>query len=185
MKDYFIKNILIKENLNIQKFNIPLSYKVRKHLIFTGKNGSGKTTTLKEINALLNKLINNGFTNMNNIKQNIVNYENAIVQQEQQIENFNKQIEVQTNEKKLLEVNDTNKQKIVQTDSNIESYSVNIRNSKSQIEEYKRQLVQWKKQIEDFSKVDLTFSNQSEIYEDIVSGKFLLAYFEILQRMYQ
>lgn len=178
MKDYFIENISIKENQNIQKLNIPLSNEVRKHLILTGKNGSGKTTTLKEINILLNKLINNGFADMKNIKQNIMNYENAIVQQEQQIENFNKQIEAQTNEKNLIEINDLNKQKIVQIDSIIESYSTNIINNKNQIEEYKRHLVQWKEQVEDFSKVDLTFSNQSEIYEDIVSGKFLLAYFE-------
>ncbi|MBS4067487.1 MAG: ATP-binding protein [Sulfurimonas sp.] len=178
MKDYFIENISIKENQNIQKLNIPLSNKVRKHLILTGKNGSGKTTTLKEINILLNKLINNGFANMKNVKQNIVNYENAIVQQEQQLENFNIQIEVQTNEKNLIEINDVNKQKIVQIDSNIESYSINIINTKNQINEYKRQLLQFKEQIEDFSKVDLIFSNQSEIYEDIVSGKFLLAYFE-------
>lgn len=102
MNDYFIENIEIKENRNIQKLDIPLSKDTRKHLIFTGKNGSGKTTTLKEINTLLNKLI----SNLDNIKD----YEN--------------------------------------------------------------------KEIEDFSKVNLKFSNQSEIYENIVNKKFILAFFE-------
>ncbi|MEA3553285.1 MAG: AAA family ATPase, partial [Campylobacterota bacterium] len=57
MNDYFIEKIEIKENKHIQKLDIPLSKDTRKHLIFTGKNGSGKTTILNAINKLFNNLI--------------------------------------------------------------------------------------------------------------------------------
>ena len=108
MNDYFIEKIEIKENRHIQSLDIPLSKEVRKHLIFTGKNGSGKTTTLQEINSLLNKLISNGFATINSFKENIINYEKAIVQQNQQIENYNQQIEVLKKQKALLDINDQN-----------------------------------------------------------------------------
>jgi len=86
MSDYFIEKIIIKDVRDIKNFEIPLDDEKRKHLIITGKNGSGKTSTLIEINNLLNKLINNGFqviessqraidlvfSNKNNIYENIV-----------------------------------------------------------------------------------------------------------------
>ena len=48
--DCFIENIKIKDIRNIINFDIPLSSNERKHLIITGKNGSGKTSTIIEIN---------------------------------------------------------------------------------------------------------------------------------------
>ncbi len=99
MNNYFIENIEIKENKYIQKLEISLSKEKRRHLIFTGKNGSGKTTTLKEINILLNKLINNGFTTVQNNINNIKSFEKATIQQNNQIENYKKQIEQQNNQK--------------------------------------------------------------------------------------
>jgi len=57
MNNYFIKKIEIKENKFIKKIDIPLSSKKRIHLIFTGKNGSGKTTILKEIDNLMSESI--------------------------------------------------------------------------------------------------------------------------------
>ena len=112
MNDYFIEKIEIKENYHIQKLDIPLSTEQRKHLIFTGKNGSGKTTTLKEINILLNKLIDNEFATITNVKKNIMNYINAIIQENKEIDNHTKQIEEQNKQKELLEVNDINSNKI-------------------------------------------------------------------------
>jgi len=178
MNDNFIEKIEIKENRHIQRLDIPLSKEKRKHLIFTGKNGSGKTTTLKEINTLLNKLIQNGFATIKNLKDNITNYEKVIVQQNQQIETHNKQIEIQKKQKESLELNDVNRQKITQLDNNIKSYSTNITSNENQIKQYKKQLFQWEKQVEDFSKVNLIFSNQSETYESIVNRQFILAFFE-------
>jgi len=178
MNDYFIKKLEIKRNKHIQSLEIPLSENSRKHLIFTGKNGSGKTTTLKEINALLNKLINNGFSTIKNIANAIDSYEKSLLINNQHTEQAHKQIESLKREKKLLDFNDENKQKIIQIENNIKSYSTNIVSYKSTINQHKQQIINWKKEIEDFSKVNLIFSNHEEIYDSIVNRKFILAFFE-------
>jgi predicted ATP-binding protein involved in virulence len=51
--DVFITSIEVKKVRNIENFTIPLSETERKHLIITGKNGSGKTSLLSEINKFL------------------------------------------------------------------------------------------------------------------------------------
>lgn len=95
MNEYFIQKIGIKDCRHIKDLEILLSETERKHLIFTGKNGSGKTTTLKEINILLNKLIKNGFATVEQSKQDIENYQNAIKSKETNIENIKLQIDEQ------------------------------------------------------------------------------------------
>jgi len=87
MKDYFIEQIELKENQYIPSLTIPLSKETRKHVIFTGKNGCGKTTTLKYINQSLNKLIGNEFVTLqNHIKQ----YKSNLVQLKKQVDYFSK-----------------------------------------------------------------------------------------------
>ncbi len=53
MEDIFITKIHIKEVRHIKDFEILLSETERKHLIITGKNGSGKTSLLMEIEGYL------------------------------------------------------------------------------------------------------------------------------------
>jgi predicted ATP-binding protein involved in virulence len=47
----FLTKIVIRNVYNVLDFEIPLDNDERKHLIFTGKNGSGKTTTLEGLKA--------------------------------------------------------------------------------------------------------------------------------------
>jgi len=58
MNDIFITAIEVKKVRNIEDFIIPLSETERKHLIITGKNGSGKTSLLLEINKFIEASIN-------------------------------------------------------------------------------------------------------------------------------
>ncbi|MEA3315054.1 MAG: AAA family ATPase [Campylobacterota bacterium] len=68
MNEYFIQKLFIKDVRSIIKdLDIPLDNNERKHLIITGKNGSGKTSLLDEIDTLLNKLINNQFAQIKKI----------------------------------------------------------------------------------------------------------------------
>ncbi|POZ51875.1 AAA family ATPase [Methylovulum psychrotolerans] len=53
MTDTFITAIHVKKVCQIEDFAIPLSETERKHLVITGKNGSGKTSLLREINKFL------------------------------------------------------------------------------------------------------------------------------------
>lgn len=56
MDNYFITNVNINNVRNLEKIDIPLSDNEKKHLILTGKNGSGKTTVLNSILQFLNIL---------------------------------------------------------------------------------------------------------------------------------
>lgn len=95
MNDYFIQKVDIKNIRDIKDYEIPLDINNRKHLIITGKNGCGKTSSLIEINNYLIQLLNNGFQNIKNIEQNILNYSNAKNHSLKNIENFKKNIEAQ------------------------------------------------------------------------------------------
>ncbi len=53
MEDIFITNVFIDEIRHLKNFKIPLSQDARKHLILTGKNGSGKTSVLEAIASLM------------------------------------------------------------------------------------------------------------------------------------
>ena len=44
MENVFISNLMIENVRHLKNITIPLSQEEPKHLIFTGKNGSGKTS---------------------------------------------------------------------------------------------------------------------------------------------
>ena len=87
MQQYFINSILIKKLFAIENFDILLSKTSKKHLLITGKNGSGKTTLLKNINSVLNKLINNGYTQILKDKETIISFQNSIKNYESRLKN--------------------------------------------------------------------------------------------------
>jgi len=178
MEDYFIEKIIIKDVRDIKNLEIYLDKEKRKHLIITGKNGCGKTSTLLEINNLLNKLINNGFITIENNKKHIEDFTKAILYCEKNIKKYKDNIKIQkANRNKIINTPNTN-QKILQIDNNIKSYKSNILTEENNIINYKRHIKNYKKEIDEFSKIDLVFSNQDKIYSDIVSRKFILAYFQ-------
>ena len=54
MENIFISDITIENVRHLKNITIPLSDKEKKHLIFTGKNGSGKTSVLEAMSDYLN-----------------------------------------------------------------------------------------------------------------------------------
>lgn len=56
MEQLFITNLEIKKVRHLKDISIPLSDKQAKHLIFTGKNGSGKTSVVEAIAGYLNNV---------------------------------------------------------------------------------------------------------------------------------
>lgn len=58
MQEIFIKEIKVNDVRNIKNFRIPLGESSKKNLILTGKNGSGKTSLLREIKMYLSKVTN-------------------------------------------------------------------------------------------------------------------------------
>lgn len=61
MIENYITRIFVEKSRNIKNLEIKLSEITRQHLIFTGTNGSGKTSLLLEINKYLSKIDNGDF----------------------------------------------------------------------------------------------------------------------------
>ena len=53
MDRVFITNVLIENVRHLKNVEIPLSKEKLKHLIFTGKNGSGKTSVLDALSCFI------------------------------------------------------------------------------------------------------------------------------------
>lgn len=62
MSQVFLKKIKIDKVRHLHDIEIPLSETERKHLILTGKNGSGKTSIIKELVNFFEYLLHSNFT---------------------------------------------------------------------------------------------------------------------------
>lgn len=169
--DCFIENIKIKDVRNIINFDIPLSSNERKHLIITGKNGSGKTSTIIEINNLLSKIINNQYGQLQEHLKHIENYKRAIINERNNIETWQKNISIQKEQSGKIISEE-------QSRTNISSYNQNIINFNQNIINYENAIKNSEKQIESFSKVDIIFKNELDLLNDASQGNYLLAYFQ-------
>lgn len=74
MKELFISSLEIKKVRHLCDIKIPLSENQRKHLILTGKNGSGKTSVVEALAGYLNNALNDEYFTpreqwMNNAKR--------------------------------------------------------------------------------------------------------------------
>ena len=56
MNQLFITNLTIKKVRHLKDITVPLSKERMKHLIFTGKNGSGKTSVVEALAGYLNNV---------------------------------------------------------------------------------------------------------------------------------
>lgn len=73
--ELFIKKILVKKIRDLKNFEISLSETKRKHLIITGKNGSGKTSLLLEINKFLRRVNQNQYQSYVDFKEQLKQFE--------------------------------------------------------------------------------------------------------------
>ncbi len=70
-KDIFITDIHIKKIVDVENFTIPLNKEKRQHLIITGKNGSGKTTFLRELNKFLTEVFRGEYVRLETHKNSL------------------------------------------------------------------------------------------------------------------
>ena len=59
MNNFFVKNLYVHNLRHLKNLNIPIDSDKMKHLILTGKNGSGKTSVLNEIKLFVDFLLKN------------------------------------------------------------------------------------------------------------------------------
>ena len=78
MENIFASKLEIESVGNLKNIEIPLSQVEKKHLILTGKNGSGKTRVLQAISSYLNVLVTSD--SIVESEEYLIYYENKIQQ---------------------------------------------------------------------------------------------------------
>ncbi|MDR2496621.1 MAG: AAA family ATPase [Tannerellaceae bacterium] len=74
----FITKIKVKESRRVRDLEILLDGNERRHLFITGKNGSGKTSLLIEIDKFLSQIVNGNYQSYSNVKQDLASYINQL-----------------------------------------------------------------------------------------------------------
>ena len=92
MTDTFLTGIKIQHVRHLRDISIPLSTEQRKHLILTGKNGSGKTSVLEALKANLEYLVSRDFKLRSEL-ENMLEYNNMQLRQEGTSDKIKKQKE--------------------------------------------------------------------------------------------
>lgn len=71
MEQTFLTSVNIAKVRHLQNITIPLSKEKRKHLILTGKNGSGKTSVLDSLAAFFDFLVGRNFYSKEELQENM------------------------------------------------------------------------------------------------------------------
>lgn len=71
MSEVFLSSIHVQKVRHLRGFAIDLSKDKRRHLILTGKNGSGKTSLLNEMARFLQSILNKHYTSLSNWRNSV------------------------------------------------------------------------------------------------------------------
>lgn len=124
MEQTFLTDIEIKKVRHLENISIPLDKNKRKHLILTGKNGSGKTSVLEELVQHFNYILSDQFDSYDEMREDQRFYIDRIEQAEK-ISDLEKRRKSIQEEKKMLEwIEDKMKNWLEGVVSNFTSYMV-------------------------------------------------------------
>ena len=100
MEQLFITNLKINKVRHLEDISIPLSGNQIKHLILTGKNGSGKTSVVEALAGHLNNILtDNNFTDKEDwMRQAEIQRDEAVKQGEDEVEILKLEKELRTRE---------------------------------------------------------------------------------------
>lgn len=96
MEPVFLTDIEIKKVRHLENISIPLDKKMRKHLILTGKNGSGKTSVLEALVKFFIYITSEGYYSIDKVNNRYEEYNN-------QLDNLKKQ---KNSDEKFLKINE-------------------------------------------------------------------------------
>lgn len=147
-EEVFITDIKINHVRNIENFDIPLSESEKKHLIITGKNGSGKTSLLLELRRFLSEISNGNYEKYNKNLDELIKL-NYIIEKTNNIHHISKNINTIT-------------------DLSYSEYNSNL----LQIVDFNNE---WEKK---FKEIIISFDNKNNVFDLYSKGKFILSFFE-------
>lgn len=152
MKEFFITKIKTQNCPRVEDIEIPLDSSARKHLIITGKNGSGKTTFLKTIGQRF---------------QDILDKKPTLYQLQEYLEHL--QNFMKSEENTLQQLDDPN--------ISDEKKQIVSERARQKIGEYKINIAHCRQQILEAQKLQITFSDPDYI-EAVSKREFVFAVFE-------
>lgn len=178
MTDTFITKIHVVQSRNIHDLEIKLSETERKHLIITGKNGSGKTSLLNDLNIFLQEIEKGKYTEFLSIIERIENKEEVEKKIESQLYNLEKEEEmknlnVSPNYTKL----DPTDPEFIRQQKHASQFNKRISEIHKRISEL-RDSINEKKQFRSFGGTRLFFSNADDLTSKYTHGDYLLAFFD-------
>lgn len=115
MENIFITKLILEKVRNLDYIEIPLSKDKKKHLIFTGRNGSGKTTILDGLSEYFNELVTTNHLELvemqlsnaemqlsiaqkqNMVKSELLDRENDVRDAEQEVKSIKRGFDVELN----------------------------------------------------------------------------------------
>ena len=98
MEQTFLTDIEIKKVRHLENISIPLGKEQRKHLILTGKNGSGKTSLLEALVKYFLYITSQGYYSIEKVNSSYEKYNgqlNALKEQKDSDEKFMKINEIE------------------------------------------------------------------------------------------
>lgn len=103
MEQTFLTKVDIKKVRHLHEISIPLSTESRKHLLLTGKNGSGKTSVLEALVRHLQFIISNQYESEKEIRHSYDFWTTKIENSEHMIESEQNRIEIQKYKRNMLQ----------------------------------------------------------------------------------
>lgn len=76
MKEIYLSSIQVNKARNIEDLKIDLSKSERVHLLLTGRNGSGKTALLQEMNTFLEQVVSGAHNSLHDFEKAISDLRN-------------------------------------------------------------------------------------------------------------
>jgi energy-coupling factor transporter ATP-binding protein EcfA2 len=93
----FLTHIHINKIFHLQNIDIPIDEKEMKHLIITGKNGSGKTSVLNAMVEFLQNIKNDSHLNFLKSEEPLIQWENILYERKRSHANQNQIYEAEKN----------------------------------------------------------------------------------------
>lgn len=180
-EQYFIRHITVNQVRLIKNFAIPLDQNKRKHLIITGKNGSGKTSVLQQINKNISSLNAKEYSLLGRREQVLRDYILEDRRLQRKIGELQKVLSTKEQKLQFVVHDDKGKevfQKSVDLDFVWTKYEQEIGELKERRLRVQQRIEMARQRIDRFSTVRIDFSNPDTLIDRIENEDFVYVFFE-------
>lgn len=180
-EQYFIRHITVNQVRLIKNFAIPLDQNKRKHLIITGKNGSGKTSVLQEIDKNISSMNAKEYSLLGRREEVLRDYILEERRLKKRIAEIQKLLDTKKQDLQFV-VHDDEGKKIFQKNMNLDfvwnKYEQEIGELKERRLRVQQRIEMARQRIDRFSTIQLDFNNSDTLIDRIEDENFIYVFFE-------